>query len=162
MTAPSTLRDLLINKVNVLYDMEHELAKAVPKIIRATTNEDLKKEFTEHLGEIKTHIKRLEQVHKLLGVKPKKLTSAAIRGLVEDANWVIKNINPAAAKDANLARAAEYMEHYEMAGYIGAVDWAKTCGEKEVAKLLKETLKEEEKGDKKLQKIEKKLDEEID
>jgi hypothetical protein len=82
-----TLRDLLINKIHVLYDMEHELAKAVPRIIKATTNKELKKEFTEHFGEIKMHIKRLEQIHQFLEVRPKKLTSAAIRGLIEDTTW---------------------------------------------------------------------------
>ncbi len=155
------LRDLLVSKLNVLYDIESVLVKALPKMAKAATDPALKKGFTDHLAETKTHVKRLEQVHKLLDVKPKKLKSEAIRGLVKDGDWVIKNVAPADARDANLARAAQYVEHYEMAGYMGAIAWAETLGESEIASLLSQTLDEEIAADEKLDMVGSDIDETI-
>ncbi len=155
------LRELLIQKVNALYDIEKSLVKALPKMAKASKDPDLKRGFTDHLAETKTHVVRLEQVAKILGVKVKALKSEAIRALVKDGEWVIKTVKPAEARDANLARAAQYVEHYEMAGYIAALDWAHTLGESEVADLLQETLEEEEATDMKLQEAGAMLDQKI-
>lgn len=158
---PTDLRDLLIQKVNALYDIEQNLVKALPKMAKAAKDKDLKAGFTSHLAETKVHVKRLEQVSKILGVKPKALKSDAIRGLIKDGEWVIKNVKPAAAMDSNLARAAQYVEHYEMAGYMAAYDWAKMLGEAQVAELLGITLDEEHAADEKLHEVGTLLDQKI-
>jgi ferritin-like metal-binding protein YciE len=73
--------------------------------------------------------------------------SEAIRGLVLDGDWVAKNVKDPAAKDAMLIAAAQYVEHYEIAGYGTAITWAELMGHTEVVELLKETLDEEENAD---------------
>jgi ferritin-like metal-binding protein YciE len=155
------LNDLLVQKINALYDIENELVKALPKMAKAASNKDLKKGFTDHLAETKNHVRRLEQIHKLLGVRPKKLKAEGIRGLIKDGEWVMKNVKPKEAMDANLVRAAQYVEHYEMAGYMGAIDWASTLGELEVANLLTRTIEEEIAADQKLSKIGDMIDKKI-
>ncbi|MES2623387.1 MAG: DUF892 family protein [Patescibacteria group bacterium] len=157
-TTKTNLRDLLIQKINALYDIEQTLVKALPKMATAAKDKDLKEGFKAHLVETKNHVKRLEQASKILGVKPKALKSEAIRGLVKDGEWVIKNVKPTNAMNANLARAAEYVEHYEMAGYIAAIDWATTLEEMDVVDLLTATLQEEQAADDTLRTVGNELD----
>jgi ferritin-like metal-binding protein YciE len=155
------LRDLFIQKLNALYDIESNIVKALPKMAKAATDKELKKGFTDHLTETKMHIQRLEEAHRMLGVKPKKLKAEGIRGLIKDGEWVIKNIKPKEALDANLARAASYVEHYEMAGYMAAIAWADALGETEVVQLLIDTLEEERSADERLASVGVTLDEKV-
>ncbi len=155
------LRDLFIQKLQALYDVEKNLVKALPKMAKASTNRELEEGFIKHLAETRTHMERLEQIAKILDFKLKPLKSEAIRGLVKDGEWVIKNVTPEEARDSNLARAAQYVEHYEMAGYMAAIDWANALGESEVADLLAMTLAEEDMTDIKLREIGSMLDQDI-
>jgi ferritin-like metal-binding protein YciE len=147
----ATLHELLLQKLSVLADVENELVKALPKLAKASTDEKLEEGFRMHLDETKNHSKRLEEAFKLLDSKPQRsLRSSGIRGIIEDGQWVIKNIKPDEALDANLIAAASYAEHYEMAGYKAAIEWAETMGHTKVADLLRANLEEEEAADKKL------------
>jgi ferritin-like metal-binding protein YciE len=160
-TKDLNLKDLLTFKVQALYDIELNLVKALEKMIKAADNSELREALEGHHRETKGHVERIEKIFSILGEKPKILKCEGIRGIIEDAEWVIKNVCPEAARDSNLIRAAQYAEHYEIAGYTGAIDWAETLGEEEIADLLKQTLKEEQGGDKKLREIGNKLDKEI-
>lgn len=142
-----TLTDLLHIKLKALYDIEQQLVKTLPAMVEHSTDKELKKAFKTHLAETKIHVKRIEQAFKLLGKKPTKTKVEAIRGLIEDANWVIKNIHGPEAKDAALIATAAYIGHYEMAGYMSAIDWAVEMGELSVADLLRETISEEIQAD---------------
>lgn len=144
------LHSAFITKLRSLYDIERELTKALPKMSKKATDPELKKGFANHALETKTHLERLENAFELLGQKPKKKKSEAIRGLVADAEWVMKNAENSETRDAMMIAAAQYVEHYEIAGYGTAVTWAKLMKHTEVAGLLAETLKEEEMTDKKL------------
>lgn len=155
------LEDLFISKLNVLYDVETALVKAIPKMVKAASDPDLKEGLKGHLEETKNHVERLEKAFKFLDKKPKKLKSEAIRGLIKDGEWVIKNIKPETARDAALARAAQYVEHYEMAGYRGAVSWAEELEEGEVASLLEETLAEEVGSDGTLEEVAERIEKEV-
>ncbi len=145
-----TLHDLFILKLQALYAIENELVKALPKMAKNATDEDLKEGFTMHLDETRTQVERLEQAFTLLEMKQTKTKVEAIRGLAKDAEWVIKNINEDRARDAALISAARYVEHYEMAGYLTAIQWAQELGYDEVRILLEETLQEEMGADEKL------------
>ena len=159
-----SLYDLLITKLSVLYDVESQLVKALPKLAKAATDKDLVKCFNSHLEETKNHIRRLDDAFNVLGESPKKsMKSAAIRGIIDDSSWVIRNVEPDAALDANLIAAASYAEHYEMAGYKSAREWAKEMGYTEVEELMGRTLEEEIAADMKLSELaEKKINERAD
>jgi ferritin-like metal-binding protein YciE len=148
-----SLHDLFALKVMALYDIESEIVKALPKMARAATDPDLKEGFEEHLEETKSQVERLTVVFDELGIKPKKTKVQAIRGLVEDAEWLIKEEPSEAALDAGLIASARYVEHYEMAGYLSAVVWAKLLGYTEAAKLLQATLEEEKMAEEKLSEL---------
>jgi len=145
-----TLHDLFILKLQSLYDIEVELTKALPKLAKNATSPDLQEAFEMHLKETEGHVKRLEQAMKKLGVQVKKEKVEGIRGIAEDGSWVINNVKDDAARDAALIGAAQYAEHYEMAGYESAIDWARMMGHTEVEDLLQATLDEEQAASAKL------------
>lgn len=144
-----TMRDLLVQKVQALYDIENEIVKALPKMEKKAEDSKLKTAFRTHLQETQGHVKRLEQAFNILGEKPKKLKCEGIRGIIEDGAWVMQNV-PQPALDANLIAAAQYVEHYEMAGYGSAAKWAELLGEEDIKDLLGQTLEEEQAADEKL------------
>ncbi len=139
-----------ITKLQALYDIEKQLEKALPKMAKAASNPNLKKGFQEHFEETKMHSKRLEAIFEELAVAPKKLKTEGIRGIIADSEWVARVDAPTAIKDAMLASAARYAEHYEMAGYLSAIIEANTLGIPTIAALLTKTLNEEKSADEKL------------
>jgi ferritin-like metal-binding protein YciE len=146
-----TLRDLLIQKLVVLADIEANLAKALPKLAKAAEDEDLKKAFELHETETQHHLERVQEaIEEISEEKPKKLTSEGIRGVIKDGEWVAKNIPAGPLRDMNLIAAARYAEHYEMAGYRSAILWAEELGFEDLAEVFMQNLKEEEDADGKL------------
>jgi len=148
-----TLHDLLILKLHSLLDIETQLVAALPKMSKASSDKGLSFAFEKHLGETENHVKRLEEALGELGEKASKEKVEAIRGLVKDASWVIKTIKNDAARDALLIAAGQYAEHYEMAGYGAAHEWAGLMGHDSVASLLQSTLDEEKAADEKLKEL---------
>lgn len=145
-----TLKELFIMKLQALYDIEQEIIKALPKMAKKASHPELKTALEEHLTETETQKTRLEDIFEQMGEKPKKLKVEAIRGIVEDANWVMQNIEGNEARDAAMLASAQYVEHYEMAGYGTAIEWAKLLEMDEAVSLLEETLEEEKAADEKL------------
>jgi ferritin-like metal-binding protein YciE len=153
MAKQKTLPELFITKIQALYDVESELVKALPKMAKAATDPDLKEAFQDHWEETKFHVKRLEDIFDLLGVKKEKLEVDAIRGLVADGEWCVKHIEPGDALDATLAGAARAVEHYEIASYLSAQAWAELLEDKAIVSLLEDTLEEEIASDEKLEEV---------
>jgi ferritin-like metal-binding protein YciE len=138
------LRDLLVTKLQALYDVENQIIKALPKLAKKAGDADLQEAITRHLHQTEGHAERLEQAFGIMEMKMHKMQSGAIRGLSEDADWVVKNTKGKEALDAALIAALRSVEHYEIAAYGAAREWAELIGERQVAELLEETLHEEE------------------
>ncbi|MDB5238985.1 MAG: hypothetical protein JWO00_320 [Candidatus Parcubacteria bacterium] len=143
-TKIQNLNDALIIKLKALYDIEKELTKALPKMAKKATDEDLKAAFEEHLKETEVHVERIEECFELLDLKPAKVKVEAIRGLVADTEWIVQEKPGKEVLDSMLIASASYVEHYEMAGYTSASKWARMLDYTQVADLLDETLQEEE------------------
>lgn len=149
----ATLRDLYIDELKDLYNAEHQLEKALPKMAKAATEPQLKQSFEMHLEQTKGHIQRLEQIFKELGEKPTGKVCLAMKGLVEEGAEMISEDAEASVKDAGLISSAQRVEHYEMAGYGVVRTYARELGETVAAQLLQTTLEEEAQTDKKLSKL---------
>ena len=147
----NTATEVFVTKLQTLYDIEKQLEKALPLLAKAASDPELTKGFLEHLEETKNHSVRLEQIFTILDEPIQKLKCEGIRGIVEDGSWVIKSKAPENLKDAMLASAARYAEHYEMAGYMSAILEAEILGLTEVVELLNDTLQEEQTADEKLE-----------
>lgn len=153
MASIPTLHALLIDEIKDLFHAENQLIKALPKMVKAAANSDLKAGFTAHLAQTRGHVTRLGRALKILGLPPKGKTCHAMFGLVEEAAEAIKTKGPSAVRDAALIGAAQRVEHYEIAGYGTARAFAQALGENQVADLLQETLDEEGETNKRLTEI---------
>jgi len=148
-----TLQDLLIDELKDLYHAEGQLTKALPKMVKAATNAELKKAFEVHLEETKAQIERLEDVFKLLDEPAKGKMCHAMKGLIEEATELMGEDADEDVMDAGLIACAQRIEHYEIAGYGTVRTYAKSLGHSDVSKLLQQTLDEEGATDKKLSKL---------
>ena len=145
-----TLNDLLHHELKDLYSAENQLVKALPKMAKAATNEDLKAGFEEHLEQTRGHVDRLNTIAEKLGVKLTGHKCKAMEGLVEEGADMIDEDAEDTVRDAGLIGAAQRVEHYEIAGYGTAKALAMQLGEDEIAGILEETLNEEKETDEKL------------
>ena len=147
------LQDLYVEELRDLYNAEKQLVKALPKMAKTATNEDLKDAFTTHLEETKGHVERLEQIFEKLGKRAGGKTCKAMQGIVEEGKETMEEDATEEVMDAALIAAAQRAEHYEIAAYGTVRTYAKLLGDKESAKLLQQTLDEEGKTDKLLTKL---------
>jgi ferritin-like metal-binding protein YciE len=148
-----SMEALFLGQIEDLYDAEKRLVKALPKMAKASTTELLRQAFESHLEETKGHVERLEQIFSELGKKPKGKPCEAMKGLIEEGNEVVEEIDESPLRDAGLIAAANRVEHYEIAAYGTARTFAESLGMKKSAALLEKTLEEEKKADAKLTKI---------
>jgi ferritin-like metal-binding protein YciE len=149
----NTLEDLFHHELKDLYSAEKQLVKALPKMVKAATNAELKAGFQEHLEQTKGHVERLEQISEKLGKKLAGHHCKAMEGLIEEGADLISEDAEASVRDAGLIGAAQRVEHYEIAGYGTARAMANQLEEGEAADLLEETLEEEKETDAKLTQI---------
>ena len=145
-----TLDDLFIHELRDLYSAENQLVKALPKMARAATNEDLKAGFEEHLEQTKNHVARLEEIAEACGCKLAGHKCKAMEGLIAEGAELIDEDAEDAVRDAGLIGAAQRVEHYEIAGYGTARALALCLGHDDAAEILGDTLEEEKAADEKL------------
>ncbi len=148
-----SLRDLLIEQLQDLYDAEKRITKALPKMMKAASSSELKAAFEKHLKETEGQVTRLEQVFEHLGEKARKKTCKAMQGLIEEGEETIKEDAEAEVKDAALIAAAQRVEHYEMAGYGTVRAYAKLLKETAIVELLEQTYAEEKATDESLSEL---------
>ena len=153
MATDTTLHTLFIDELRDLYHAERQLVKALPKLAKAATSDDLRDALESHLQETETHVSRLEQAFELLDTPAKPKPCAGMQGIVEEGSEVIREHEKGAALDAGIIAGAQRAEHYEMAAYGTCLAWAKAMGHEEVADLLSSTLDEEKTADAKLSEL---------
>jgi ferritin-like metal-binding protein YciE len=150
MAEMNTLMDALVDEVRDLYHAEKQLVKALPKMAKAASSDELREALVSHLSETENQVGRLEQVFELLEEKPRAKTCAGMAGIIEEGSDALKEDAEPAVLDAMIIAAAQRAEHYEMAAYGTAAAWAEGLGLSEVAELLRDTLDEEKAADEKL------------
>ena len=144
------LKELYIDELRDLYNAENQLVKALPKMAKAASSDELRQGFEEHLEHTKGHIQRLEKIFQALGESPKGKKCKGMEGLIEEGSEAMEEDYEGNVKDAALIGAAQRVEHYEIAGYGTVRSIAETLGEPNHISLLEKTLEEEKETDKKL------------
>jgi ferritin-like metal-binding protein YciE len=155
-----TLDNLFVQELKDLYSAENQITRALPKLIKATSSDDLRSAFTHHLKETEGHVKRLEKIFQILGYSPRGKTCNGMKGVLEEGAEVLDETEEGSVRDAAIISAAQRVEHYEMAGYGAVRSYADCLGQTEISQLLEETLEEEKAADKKLTEISQKLNNE--
>jgi ferritin-like metal-binding protein YciE len=147
------LHELFMDELADMYDAEQQLIKALPKLVKAAQNDELRDAFEMHLKETENHVNRLEKVFELLDQSPKRKKCEGMKGVVDEGKEMLDEHKGSEESDAALICAAQKTEHYEIASYGCLCTWAEQMGHDEALDLLKENLAEEKAADEKLTEI---------
>jgi len=148
-----TLKKLYVNELKDLYNAENQLLKALPKMAKGTSSDELKQAFEDHLRETEEHVERLDKIFKDLDENPKGKTCKAMKGLVEEGSEILEEDGDPSVLDAGIIAAAQKVEHYEIASYGTVRAFARLLGEQRAEQLLQLTLDEESAADEKLNEL---------
>jgi ferritin-like metal-binding protein YciE len=148
-----TLRKLFTNELRDLYSAEKQLLKALPKMAKAASSEDLRKAFEQHLGQTETHVQRLEEIFANLDEKPQGKTCHGMKGLIDEGSEILEETGEDSVLDAGIIVAAQKVEHYEIASYGSVRTFAELLGQNSAAELLQRTLDEESAANEKLNQL---------
>ena len=144
------LQDLFLDVLKDTYDAEHQITKALPKLVKAASTPDLKAAFEAHLKQTEGHISRLEKVFELQGKKATRKTCKGMQGLLEEGDELIKEKPEPMVLDAGLIAAAQKVEHYEISAYGTLSAYGNLLKANDAVKLFQQTLHEEKEADEKL------------
>src|SRR6185503_13048969 len=150
---PKQLDELFHDTLKDIYYAEKKILAALPKMAKAAQNDDLTAAFEKHHGETEGQIERLEAVFELIEAKPQGKKCAAIEGILEEGQEIIKDYKGSPALDAGLLAAAQAVEHYEISRYGTLLAWAEELGLEDAVGLLEKTLDEEKATDEALTEI---------
>jgi ferritin-like metal-binding protein YciE len=145
-----SLQTLFVEELRDIYNGEKQILKALPRMAKAAESPQLKQAFTKHLKETEGQVQRLEKILKDLGQAVRGKQCKGMEGLIEEGKEKMEEEGEAAVMDAALIASAQKVEHYEIATYGCLRTYAQLLGHEQAAKLLEQTLAEEEATDKKL------------
>jgi ferritin-like metal-binding protein YciE len=143
-----TLKDAFVEELSDAYDFEHQILAALPAVIDAAQNVELRAALESHLEETREQVTRLTRVFNLLGEPVTGKHCAGMAGILDEGKDVVDDDDfEPEAKDACLIAACQRVEHYEMAVYGTLVAWAQLLDLSEAEGLLQQTLEEEDAAD---------------
>jgi ferritin-like metal-binding protein YciE len=145
--AAEGLRELFIDSLKDIYWAEKALTKALPKMAKNATSENLITAINEHLTVTQGQVERLEKVFELLGEKASAKKCDAMEGLIKEGESIMEETQEGPVRDAGIISASQKIEHYEIASYGTLAAFALTLAEEDVAALLQQTLEEEKEAD---------------
>jgi len=148
-----TMHDLFVHELKDLHSAEKQLTKALPKMAKAATNDDLRQAFESHLEETERHVVRIEEILEQLDLPTRGPRCKAMEGLIEEGKEILEEDMEDHVRDAALIAAAQRVEHYEIAAYGSARTFAHQLGHDDIAEKLQQTLDEEKAADEKLNEI---------
>ena len=143
------LHELFVEELKDIYDAEKQLVKALPKMAKAAESGELRAAFEEHLEITRMQVGRLEEVFKLLGMAARGKTCEGMKGLIEEGQEAMEELE-GSTLDAALIASAQKVEHYEIATYGTLATFAEVLEMEEAKDLLGQTLDEEKEADERL------------
>jgi ferritin-like metal-binding protein YciE len=148
--ALESMQELFLNELKDIYNAEKQLVAALPRMAKAAESTELQQAITKHLKETEGHVQRVERILKALGEPLRGKKCKGMEGLIEEGKEILGEEGPREVIDAAIISAAQRVEHYEIAAYGCLITYAQLLGNGDAARLLKETLAEEEATDKAL------------
>jgi ferritin-like metal-binding protein YciE len=138
-----TLKDLFLDELADMYDAEHRITKALPKMAKVVTCEKLREAINTHLQETEGHITKVEQVFESFEEKAKSRKCKATVGLLEEGDEIASDNKGTPTINAAVISACQKVEHYEIASYGTLKEWASLLGNQEAVKLIQQILDQE-------------------
>jgi ferritin-like metal-binding protein YciE len=142
--------DLFLHTLRDVYYAESKIVKSLPEMIETASDAQLKRGLQSHLAETEGHVKRLDEVFRMVGAKPSAVDCPAIDGIIDEAEDVGGEVADNRVLDAAIIASAQAVEHYEITRYGTLIAWAEQLGRNDIAPLFKQTLAEEKAADQKL------------
>src|SRR4051812_13404735 len=133
-----SLHKLYVEELRDVYSAENQLVKALPKMAKGASSDELKQAFEDHLEETKGHVERLDEIFEALGQKANGKTCKGMKGLIEEGSEMLEEEGDESVIDAGLIGAAQRVEHYEIAAYGTLRTFARLLGEEEAEELLQQ------------------------
>lgn len=153
-TGNTQLEKFFHDSLKDIYWAEKHLVKALGKMQKAATTNELKSAIEDHIGQTEGHVERLEQVFELFGKKPQAKKCEAMEGLTKEGESIVEETEEGSmTRDAGIILAAQKVEHYEIATYGTLRQLAVTMGQDQIAEILSQTLEEEKQTDEGLTQI---------
>ncbi len=153
MADKNSIKNLLEDEIKDLYSAEKQLTKAIPKMAKGSTDATLQKAFRDHLKETEGQVSRLEQVAKLLEIKPGGKKCEGMEGVIKEGAEALGEDGNDTVLDLGIIGAGSRVEHYEISGYMTAISLAQRLGLSAAVTLLKASLAEEQAAEQKLRQI---------
>ncbi|HEX6643660.1 MAG TPA: ferritin-like domain-containing protein [Gemmatimonadales bacterium] len=148
-----SLHDLFVEELKDLHSAERQIIRALPRMAKAAESPELRMAFERHLAETEKQLERLDRIFAELEKKGTGKKCVGMEGLIEEGKEMMQEEAEPAVMDAALIAAAQRVEHYEIAAYGCVRNYAQLLGYTQAAKLLQQTLDEEEATDKKLSEL---------
>lgn len=147
----SSIEKLFVDQLRDIYYVEKNLVKALTKMAKKATTEELQNAFVEHQQVTQGQMERLEQVFDIMGKKAQAKRCPVLDGLIEESEEMMSETeDDTLTRDVALIVSGQKIEHYEIATYGCLATLARTYGMQQVADLLQETLDEEKEADQNL------------
>ncbi len=143
----NSMQDLVVYKLQAIYDAENQALQAYPQIMEAVTSPELKQGLQQHMQQTQQQVQRLEQIFQQLGQQPSGQPCTSMQGLIQEGQELIQQGGAPEVLDAAIIGAAQAIEHHEIAAYGTARTLAQQLGMQEAAQLLEQTLEEEKQTD---------------
>ncbi|HTR16390.1 MAG TPA: DUF892 family protein [Acetobacteraceae bacterium] len=147
MAQKQKMDDLFLHILQDIYYAERHILKVLPRIAKASGNDQLKQALQQQREETQTQIERLQKVFESMGKRARSVTCEALNGIVEEAEEIVEEFDEGPVRDAGLLSCAQAVEHYQMSRYGTLVSWAKALGHTEAVTLLGESLAEEQRAE---------------
>lgn len=144
------LHDLFLLELQDIYSFEQQIIEALPKMIEKTTTPELKRAFTLHLDETRKQAERIADLCEEFDIDPEGKHCLGIEGIIEEGAEMMSANTPSPLLDLAMIGIAQKVEHYEIAAYGTAANYAQEMGHSDAQELLVQTLEEEKKSDEKL------------
>jgi ferritin-like metal-binding protein YciE len=148
--AAENLHDLFVEELKDIYDAEKQLTKALPKMAKAAESDQLRAAFEGHLEITRMQVNRCEEVFRSLGIAARGKPCEGMKGLIEEGEETIEELDKGSTRDAALIASAQKIEHYEIATYGTLATFADVLELQDAKDLLGQTLEEEKEADEKL------------
>ncbi|ADY27312.1 protein of unknown function DUF892 (plasmid) [Deinococcus proteolyticus MRP] len=148
-----SLRELYLSQLRDLYSAETQLLAALPHMAANAQNPQLKQGFQNHLAQTREQVARLEKIFAALNEPTSGKVCKAMQGLIQEGAEEAGENKEGPVRDAALIASAQRVEHYEIAAYGTAVNFARLLGEDQAAELLDATLQEEGQTDQQLTEV---------
>ncbi len=144
------LRHLLTHELHDLHSAEKQIIDSLPIMINSANSEKLKSALQNHLEVTREQLRRLELIDGNLSSEKDGAVCVGIKGILSEAQNGLASILDVNTKDAAIIASAQKVEHYEIAAYGSAAQFARQLELNDVADELEKSLKEEKEADQEL------------